>query len=259
MPIGVLMWMGKNKEYLKEVVLLEDRMERCRVVSHMYVSIDGKIDGAYMEEDGCEPSGTYYDTSIWTLGDSMAGGRVTNTMYHAKAKVDLSLYQGIEVPAGDHILPAEHYHFCFDRNGKSMWESQHMEYGGRRMQNVSVVSPSVKKEYLAFLRDKKISYLIVSSLEEALLKIKKLFSVQTLVLTGGAIINGAFHKEGLIDELSIVMAPYIEGNHEEKGYAELGEYVGHKYIYKSLKALDDGGIHLLFERTRDEGGNTNED
>ena len=46
----------------------------------------------------------------------------------------------------------------------------------------------------------------------------------------------------------MVMAPYIEGNHQEKGYAELDEFVNHKYVYKTMKPLGDGGIHLLFER-----------
>lgn len=223
-------------------------MERCKVISHMYVSIDGKIDGEYMSEKGCSFSGDYYDTVIWDLGDSMAGGRVTNTMYHAKAKVDMNLYQDQEVPEGDFILKAPHYHFCFDRCGKSMWESSTLCYGGVTMQNVAVLSPSVKKEYLAFLRSIKVSYIITASLQEALEKIKSCFDVNTLVLTGGAIINGAFHKEGLIDELSLVMAPYVEGNHEEKGYAELSSFVNHKYRYHSILPLRDGGIHLIFDK-----------
>lgn len=226
-------------------------MDRCKVVSHMYVSIDGKIDGNYMSEHGCDFSGDYYDTVIWSMGDSMAGGRVTNTMYHAKAKVNLDLYKNTDVPAGDFILRSDHYHFCFDRNGKSMWESNVLEYGGVTMQNVVVLSPKVKEEYLAFLRDIKVAYIIVDSLQEALKKIKNDFEVNTLILTGGAVINGAFHEEGLIDELSIVMAPYLEGNHEEKGYAELSHFVNYKYRYQSITPLEDGGIHLLFERVKE--------
>ena len=226
-------------------------MQRCKVICHMYVSIDGKIDGAYMDEEGCKISGDYYDTAIWSLGDSMAGGRVTNTMYHAKAKIDLNQYKNIEVPNDDFILCADHYHFCFDRKGSSMWESNVMEYGGKAMQNVAVLSPAVSKEYLAFLREIKVSYIIVNSLEEALIKLKEFFKVNTLVLTGGATINGAFHEAGLIDELSLVMAPYIEGNHSEKGYAELSQFISHKYNYQSVTPLEDGGIHLVFEKVKE--------
>ena len=148
----------------------------------------------------------------------------------------------------DFIIKDNNYFFVFDRNGKSMWGTNKFSYGGKTMQIVMVLSPKVKREYLAFLRDIKVSYIIVDNLLDSLKKMKELFGVKTLVLTGGATINGAFHKEGLIDELSLVIAPYIEGNHDFKGYAELDGFINHKYIYKSIKPLGDGGIHLMFER-----------
>ena len=82
----------------------------------------------------------------------------------------------------------------------------------------------------------------------ALIKLKSKYGIDKMVLSGGATINGEFHKCGLLDELSIVMAPYIEGNHNEKGYLELSSYVGNKYEIKEMKKLGDGGIHLVFER-----------
>ena len=223
-------------------------MKRCNVITHMYVSIDGKIDGDYMDEEGCDISGEYYDKVIWSLGDSMASGRVTNVIYHANAKVDLSKYKNIKVNRDDYIIKADHYHFVFDRHGKSLWSDPFFTYGGVKMQNVMVLSKDVKDEYLAFLHDIKVSYIIVSTLEEALIKIKKLFDVNTLVLTGGATINGAFHKEGLIDKISMIIAPYIEGNDEYKGYASVDKFINHKYVYESIKPLDDGGIHLIFKK-----------
>ena len=32
-------------------------MDRSKVICHMYLSIDGKIDGHYMDESGCDISG----------------------------------------------------------------------------------------------------------------------------------------------------------------------------------------------------------
>lgn len=164
-------------------------MDRCKVISHMYVSIDGKIDGDYMDEQDCDISGEYYDDIIFALGDSMAGGRITNVMYHAHENVDFEKFKDIEVDGKDYIVKDvnNHYHFCFDRNGKSNWKSDRHIYGGVEMQNVSVLSKKVKKEYLAFLRSIHVSYIIVDTLEEALIKIKNLFKVNTLVLTGEAI------------------------------------------------------------------------
>jgi len=42
-----------------------------------------------------------------------------------------------------------------------------------------------------------------------LVKLKKYFDIKTMVLGGGALINGAFLKAGLVDQISLVIAPYI--------------------------------------------------
>ena len=66
--------------------------------------------------------------------------------------------------------------------------------------------------------------------------------------TGGATINGAFHKAGLLDALSLVVAPYIEGNKNEKNYAERFSFVANKYRLREAKPLSDGGVQLLFDK-----------
>ena len=38
-------------------------------------------------------------------------------------------------------------------------------------------------------------------------KLKTFFGIETLLLEGGSILNGAFQRAGLIDELSLVVAP----------------------------------------------------
>ena len=54
-------------------------------------------------------------------------------------------------------------------------------------------------------------------------------------------------KAGLIDEISLVMAPYIEGSHAEKGFAEMGGYLGKKYAFDSITTFADGAIQLKFK------------
>lgn len=43
-------------------------MNRCKVICHMMTSIDGKIDGKFMEEKGCSVSGDYYDKLVNVIG-----------------------------------------------------------------------------------------------------------------------------------------------------------------------------------------------
>lgn len=215
----------------------------------MYISIDGKIDGDYMDESGCDISGEYYDDVIFEMGSSMAGGKVTAQLYKAKGKNVLSRYSGENVPAGDYVLKAEHYNFCFDRMGGCFYDSIEYSYGGKEMQIVEVVSPKCDKRYLAYLRDIGISYLIAESVEGALEKIYSEFGVKRLVLTGGSTINGGFANENCIDEISLVVAPYIEGNNAYKQFAgSMPAFRRQKYQFVDAKPLGDGGVHLTFKK-----------
>ena len=97
-----------------------------------------------------------------------------------------------------------------------------------------------------------ISYIIAVEKEinfpETLEKFKNIYWIETLVLTGGAIINGVFHEKALIDEISLVVGPYIEGNHEFKGFAELNNYTNYCYKFKKANPMQDGGVQLIFAK-----------
>lgn len=228
------------------------KMDRSKVICHMYLSIDGKIDGDYMDEHGCDVSGEYYDKTIWEMGSANGNGRTTAEMYFAHEDIDYGKYDVSNIDYSDNVIKSDYYWVIFDRKGKCNWDTNKVTYGGKTALVVEILTKKVSKSFLAHLRAIGISYIIAGEddldLELALTKLKQLFGVDNLILCGGAQINGAFHKSGLLDELSLVIAPYIEGNHEEKGYAELDEFVNHKYVYKSIKPLGDGGVHLIFER-----------
>lgn len=49
-----------------------------------------------------------------------------------------------------------------------------------------------------------------------MIKLKNIYGIATLILIVGAIINGVFHEKGLIDEISLVVGPYIDGKFEIK-------------------------------------------
>lgn len=49
-------------------------------------------------------------------------------------------------------------------------------------------------------------------------------------------------------EKLIVVAPYIEGNHDLKGIIELNYFENKLYKFKTTIALEDDGVHLKFEK-----------
>ena len=85
--------------------------------------------------------------------------------------------------------------------------------GYNNMHIIEVLTESAKDEYLAYLQDIKVSYIFAGkeelNVKLALEKLKTLFNIDTLLLEGGSIINGAFLKEDLVDELSLVYVPLL--------------------------------------------------
>ena len=92
---------------------------------------------------------------------------------------------------------------------------------------IAVLSKEVSDNYLAELREDGVSYLFAdpdgSDLRGALETLGKTFGLKTLLLEGGGRINGAFLKEGLIDEISLLVYPGIDGL---AGVPSIFEFIG---------------------------------
>lgn len=87
---------------------------------------------------------------------------------------------------------------------------------------IAILGKQVPDEYLAELREDGVSYLFVESvgkdaesqskaLPAALDILGDTFGIKTLLLEGGGITNGTFLKAGLIDEVSLLVYPAIDG------------------------------------------------
>ena len=230
-------------------------MDRAYVTCHMVMSLDGKIDGEYHDAPNSEQAGKYYYDVIFDLGSSMAGGRVTTCMYSPQPEIDYGQYRDVSVPEGDFIVrnPAGHYCFVYDRTGKCQWDAPTAEMNGVTMQIVEVLTCGARPEYLAHLRKVGIAYIFVDEqrqpVKESLEKMKSLFGVGKLVLTGGAAVNGGFLAENAIDELSIVLMPYVEGKREEKALMDTaGRFIPASFGIAEAKILPGGAVHLIFKR-----------
>lgn len=77
-----------------------------------------------------------------------------------------------------------------------------------------VLGTNATTDYLGMLEEKGISYIVLSdstNLREAMEIIHDRFGINKISLQGGGIIDGAMLAAGLIDELSLVMYPGIDG------------------------------------------------
>jgi riboflavin biosynthesis pyrimidine reductase len=116
-------------------------------------------------------------------------------------------------PRVDFRAPGDFDSFAFavDPKGRLAWESNDID--GDHV--VTILSERVSDEYLAFLRGRGVSYLLAGAHEVdlclALEKIHARFGVRTLMLEGGGKINGGLLQAGLIDEVSVLVAPVVDG------------------------------------------------
>jgi len=208
---------------------------RPRVICHMMTSIDGRIvtDGWPMSPEGrkqYELLHATYEPDGWLCG------RVTMELHFASGvRPDADVvreYHG--PPREDFVAPGEHdsYAFALDSHGRLVWESGEIE--GDHV--VAILTTRVSDEYLATLRARGVSYLLAGSpdldLPLALDKIGERFGVRTLMLEGGGGINGSMLRAGLVDEVSVLVAPVVDGR---VGTAALFDVEGANVAPRRLK------------------------
>ena len=191
---------------------------RPHVICHMTTSIDGKVTGKFLETpQGLMASDEYYRVHRDFHADAFACGRITmEGSFTGGWYPDLKPFEGVSVSRDDHVADPDAGFFCvaFDRRGRLGWKTPVIEdddpgYDGAHI--VEVLCVDAKDEYLAWLRSVGISYIFAGrkemDLSLALSKLYNLFNIRVLLLEGGSVLNGAFAREDLIDELSLITAP----------------------------------------------------
>ena len=176
----------------------------------MVESIDGRIDCGMVDKI----SGDEYYTTLNSL-DCMASveGRITMEHYYALPE---KLVAKDKTPLGKKEVfkstERNDFHICPDTKGILQWDSATME-DGRPL--LILTSENVPAEYISYLRKKDISYIATGKngidLADAMDTLGSDFGVKRLAVLGGGLINGGFLAAGLIDEVSLLLAPGIDG------------------------------------------------
>jgi riboflavin biosynthesis pyrimidine reductase len=182
----------------------------------MAASIDGRIvTDAWPSAVSEAVRRQYEETHESYDADGWICGRVTMQPFAGavRSETEVSRQRASGASREDFVAESGHDSFAFavDASGRLAWASN--EIGGDHV--VAILSERVPDEYLAFLRERRVSYLLAGSrdvdLTIALEKIAERFGVQTLMLEGGGRINGAMLRAGLVDEISLLIAPAADG------------------------------------------------
>lgn len=229
-------------------------MERPYVICHMTTSLDGKVTGKFLEMSEAVPATeVYYELNRNYHADAFACGRVTmEGSFTGGWYPDLSEFQNTEIPEGDYAADtsARFFAVAFDRRGRLGWKTSRIEdedpgYGDSHI--IEVICEDAPTAYRAYLRSIGVSYVVAGETEMdvplALKKLKNLFGIETLLLEGGSILNGAFQRSGVIDELSLVVAP-VTAAEEDKPLFDGGQL--ESYVHKETKQYGDSVLWLNY-------------
>ena len=228
--------------------------ERAKTVCHMFVTIDGNPISDLMWDEKLGDSVEVYNRIMLGDGDAFGAGRATMQM---DITVDMSPYQNTEVSYEDVIVPTEEEPFCFiiDRFGKLRWESnRYEEEGSVNSRIIEVLTEQAPAESIAYYNAMDIPYLFAGkdNFDPRLFleKINQYYGIKTFMLSGGPRINGVFAKAGLIDEISLVVDPHLDGGAKIEPFilAEGLQNPDFRYKLKEVKVVENDILVLRYTK-----------
>lgn len=241
-------------------------MNRPYMICHMMTALDGKIMGEYMETQVADEMNNEYDRiHDEFLADAWMCGRVTmddNFTFYKKPELREDIP---EIPHTDYAAEktAESYVVSIDPKGRLGWTENNIHGYAKRppAHIIEVLTEQVSDAYLDYLQRFGISYIFAGKehVDCALLvrKLADLFGIRKLLLEGGGYLNGSFMNEGLIVELSIVLAPIADGNSNTVTLFEKAEYLQAAepmaFSLKSVERIGDSGLWIRYNTKQKEG------
>ncbi|MDQ0441949.1 dihydrofolate reductase family protein [Methylobacterium persicinum] len=230
---------------------------RPHVICHMTTSVDGRIKVRRWLAD----ADRHYERIHGELnGDAWMCGRITMQGYADSADPlpETPADDGAPVPRQDHVAKrdAVGYAVALDARGRLDWGARNDITGDHI---VVVLTESVPDEHLRALRAGGQSYLFAGEREVdfalAVRKLKALFGIERLLVEGGGHINGSMLKAGVIDELSLLLAPAVDG---VSGTPAVFDFRGdeadsmgkrRRLDLETCERLDDGTVWLRYRIT----------
>ncbi len=181
------------------------------VICHMMSSVDGRILPDHWHPS-VEDRGVYERLHNELGCDAWLVGRVTGQEFAARAAPYPS-YTGASLGRENWFArtQADGWAVVLDAGGKIAWGRG--EVGGDSL--LVVLTQAVPDSHLAGLRQDGVSYIFAGErtidLAAALETLNREVAIGRLLLEGGGAANGALLQAGLIDELSLILAPTVEG------------------------------------------------
>ena len=183
------------------------------VICHMCTTIDGRIlGGRWPPLPGGKDSSELFESTAdsFGIGAWLVG---TTTMREFSGRNVKLKKARRRIERTDHVADRRARRFGIGADAKGALRFQDPDVDGDHV--VLLVSDRVGDDYLAHLQDAGVSYLFCGArdvdVKVALDKIRRVLGIRRLMLEGGGTFNGEVLRAGLVDEISQVVVPVVDG------------------------------------------------
>jgi riboflavin biosynthesis pyrimidine reductase len=223
------------------------------VICHMMSSIDGHALTDGWDRTFKKNAGDLYERLAQQFEfDAWICGRVTMQEIAHGEDYPKGLAKS-PIPRIHHFADrnAGTYAVAIDRDGKVAWQSNR----ALDAHVVAVVAETVSDDYLAYLQSIGASYLFGGKTDIDLAQVIAILSqelgTRRLIVEGGPHVSGSFVAAGLVDEVSVLILPLVDGRGEHPASFEVERQAWRQPVYLTLASAepqDGGGVWLRYRK-----------
>ena len=223
-------------------------MSKPYIICHMMAAVDGRIDCGMTEK--IQGVKEYYSTLDALKATAFVSGKVTAELEMAlPGKFHAQNMEALWEESFSKKVSAKSYNVVVDTQGTLLWNEEHSTDSA----TIIITSERVTKEYLAYLDRKNISWIACGKEHIDLARASEIlhdeFGVERVAVVGGGHINAGFLDAGLLDEVSVLLGPAIDGR---GGMAAMFDGLPmdrepYQLKLESVKPFDDGAIWLRYK------------
>ncbi|MBS1227818.1 MAG: Pyrimidine deaminase [Proteobacteria bacterium] len=223
------------------------------IVCHMMSSIDGHALTDGWDRPFKKNAGELYESLAQEFKfDAWVCGRVTMQEISHGDDYPRGLAEA-PIPRAHHFAQrdAATYAVSIDPHGKVAWKSNE----ALASHLVEVVTETVSDDYLAYLQSIGVSYIFGGKTRIDLAQVVAILAselgVKRLIVEGGPTLSGSFVNAGLVDEVSVLILPLVDGRGEHPASFEIpmNDWKTPTYLSLSSAKVQEGGAIWLRYKT----------
>jgi riboflavin biosynthesis pyrimidine reductase len=219
------------------------------IIAHMMSSVDGRslTDGWNLDF----ASDLYEATAASFKADGWVCGRVTMQEISHGEDYPRGLARG-PIARTDFFAErnADQYAISIDPQGRVAWKTN----TALKSHVVEVLSEQVSDDFLAYLQSIGVSYVFGGKSDIDLARVVDTLSreldIQRLIVEGGSHVSGSFVNAGLVDEVSVLIMPLVDGRSKHPSSFEVAMEAWKAPAYLQLASVEKADHDAVWLRYR---------